>query len=90
VTCQAEFTSPDASNPNNGDIYTSDSSYTAWGPAWSTEYDVASQTISEALDQCAAINGVDPSNPATGSCEPVENPEDSDGCFVSYDASLSH
>lgn len=81
VTCQAQYLAADPTNPDNGDVFTADSVYRDWRWGTHDESLVANRTLDEALDECyaATINRGQP-----GTCQPVENPEDNDGCFLTY------
>jgi len=84
VTCQAQFIAANGdADPNNNDIYTADASTGTWGITWgfTSEDVISNQTLANALDQCndAATAANDP-----GQCVPIENPNDIDGCFLSF------
>jgi hypothetical protein len=81
VTCQAHFLAADPANPDNGDIFTADSVYREWHWGTHDETIVANRTLDEALDECyaATVNRGE-----AGTCQPVENPDDNDGCFLTY------
>jgi hypothetical protein len=81
VTCQAQYLAADPANPENGDIFTADSVYRDWRWGTHDESMVANRTLDEALDECFATTV---NRGQAGTCQPVENPEDNDGCFLTY------
>jgi hypothetical protein len=86
VTCQAVFVPNDPTNPNANAIYTVNGVYTDY-PDWRanrwTADDVANTILDEALSQCYSAN-TDETGNLTGTCQPIEDPYDLDGCFLTY------